>query len=103
LHATLRLRAFGDGFGANPHGLTLAKLVASPHGIDLGPMTPALPALLKTLSGKIELCPDPIVADLPRLKAGLAQRREANSLVLIGRRHQRSNNSWLHNVPGLIR
>jgi anaerobic selenocysteine-containing dehydrogenase len=101
LDAMLRLGAFGDGFGANPDGLTLAKLAQSPHGIDLGPMTPALPALLKTASGKIELCPDPIVADLARLRAGLENRTE--SLVLIGRRHQRSNNSWMHNVPGLTR
>jgi anaerobic selenocysteine-containing dehydrogenase len=49
----------------------------------------------------IELCPEPIVADIARLHAGLAQRRE--SLVLIGRRHQRSNNSWMHNVAGLTR
>jgi anaerobic selenocysteine-containing dehydrogenase len=101
LDAMLRLGAFGDGFGAAPDGLTLAKLADAPHGIDLGPMTPALPALLKTASGMIELCPEPIVADIARLHAGLAQRRE--SLVLIGRRHQRSNNSWMHNVAGLTR
>jgi len=103
LDAMIRLGAFGDGFGANPSGLTLAKLVESPHGIDLGPMTPALPALLKTKSGKIELCPDLIVADLPRLRTGLEERAEDESMVLIGRRHQRSNNSWMHNVPGLTR
>lgn len=103
LDAMLRLGAFGDGFGAEPEGLTLAKLIEAPHGIDLGPMTPALPALLKTKSGKIELCPDPIVADLPRLRAGRDERAESESLVLIGRRHQRSNNSWMHNVPGLTR
>jgi anaerobic selenocysteine-containing dehydrogenase len=101
LDAMLRLGAYGDGFGADPDGLTLAKLAAEPHGIDLGPMTAALPALLKTPSGLLELCPEPIAADLPRLRAGLERRRE--SLVLIGRRHQRSNNSWMHNVPGLTR
>ena len=103
LDAMLRLGAFGDGFGADPKGLTLAKLIESPHGIDLGPMTPALPALLKTKSGKIELCPDPIVADLPRLRAAQEERAGAETLLLIGRRHQRSNNSWMHNVPGLTR
>lgn len=103
LDAMLRLGTFGDGFGADPDGLTLAKLVEAPHGIDLGPMTPVLPAVLKTPSGKIELCPDPIAADLPRLRAGLKEHESSGSLVLIGRRHQRSNNSWMHNVPGLTR
>ena len=103
LDAMLRLGAFGDGFGADPKGLTLAKLIESPHGIDLGPMTPALPAIIKTRSGKIELCPDAIVADLPRLREALDQRADPETLLLIGRRHQRSNNSWMHNVPALTR
>lgn len=80
-------------------GLTLERLLAHPHGIDLGPLRPRLPGVLGTRSGRIELLPDPITAELPRLRAALADRPA--TLVLVGRRHLRSNNSWLHNVPAL--
>ncbi|MFB8247893.1 molybdopterin oxidoreductase family protein [Streptomyces sp. NPDC055952] len=99
LDMMLRLGPYGDGFGADPDGLTLEKLLAHPHGIDLGPLRPRLPQPLKTRSGKVELLPGPIAADLPRLRAALADRPEG--LVLVGRRHLRSNNSWMHNVPAL--
>ncbi|MEU1851531.1 molybdopterin oxidoreductase family protein [Streptomyces sp. NPDC019990] len=99
LDMMLRLGPYGDGFGARPDGLTLRKLLAHPHGIDLGPLEPRLPQPLKTRSGKVELLPEPIAADLPRLRAALAERPEG--LVLVGRRHLRSNNSWMHNVPAL--
>ncbi|MGW0944693.1 molybdopterin oxidoreductase family protein [Streptomyces sp. NPDC002623] len=99
LDMMLRLGPYGDGFGARPDGLGLARLLAAPHGIDLGPLRPRLPQPLKTRSGRIELLPQPIVDDLPRLREGL--RREPEGLVLVGRRHLRSNNSWMHNVPAL--
>lgn len=99
LDMMLRLGPYGDGFGARPDGLTLDKLLAHPHGIDLGPLEPRLPQPLKTVSGKVELLPGPIADDLPRLKQALSER--ADGLVLVGRRHLRSNNSWLHNVPAL--
>ncbi|MFD9135005.1 molybdopterin oxidoreductase family protein [Streptomyces bottropensis] len=99
LDMMLRLGPYGEGFGAAPDGLTLAKLLAHPHGIDLGPLKPRLPQPLKTVSGRIELLPRPIADDLPRLRAALRERPD--SLVLIGRRHLRSNNSWLHNIPAL--
>jgi anaerobic selenocysteine-containing dehydrogenase len=82
-------------------GLTLEKLRAAPHGIDLGPLKPRLGQVLKTRSGRIELLPAPIAADLPRLRRALGERRTAGALVLVGRRHLRSNNSWMHNVPAL--
>ncbi|MFF1452493.1 molybdopterin oxidoreductase family protein [Streptomyces sp. NPDC058274] len=99
LDMMLRLGPYGDGFGARPDGLSLAKLLAHPHGIDLGPLRSRLPQPLKTRSGRIELLPAPIVADLPRLRVALRERPAA--VVLIGRRHLRSNNSWMHNVPAL--
>ncbi|MGX5188054.1 molybdopterin oxidoreductase family protein [Streptomyces avermitilis] len=99
LDMMLRLGPYGDGFGARPDGLTLEKVLAHPHGIDLGPLGPRLPQPLKTRSGKVELLPGPIAGDLPRLREALRERSEG--LVLIGRRHLRSNNSWLHNVPAL--
>ncbi|MEU3722678.1 molybdopterin oxidoreductase family protein [Streptomyces sp. NPDC031705] len=81
-------------------GLSLERLLAHPHGIDLGPLRPRLPGVLRTRTGRIELLPEPITAELPRLRAALAARPAA--LVLVGRRHLRSNNSWLHNVPALV-
>ncbi|MEU2772224.1 molybdopterin oxidoreductase family protein [Streptomyces sp. NPDC007162] len=99
LDMMLRLGPYGDGFGARPHGLTLQRLLAHPHGIDLGPLAPRLPQPLKTRSGKVELLPQPIAEDLPRLRAALGDRPAG--LVLVGRRHLRSNNSWMHNVPAL--
>ncbi|MFI6684633.1 molybdopterin oxidoreductase family protein [Streptomyces sp. NPDC050485] len=99
LDLMLRLGPYGDGFGADPDGLTLERVLAHPHGIDLGPLKPRLPQVLRTRSGRIELLPAPIAADLPRLHAALKVRPA--SLVLVGRRHLRSNNSWLHNIPAL--
>jgi anaerobic selenocysteine-containing dehydrogenase len=100
LDLMLRTGPYGDGFGAVPDGLSLAALLARPHGIDLGPLRPRLSEVLRTASGRIELCPPPITEDTARLRAGLAGRR--TGLVLIGRRHLRSNNSWMHNLPGLV-
>ncbi|MEU3516581.1 molybdopterin oxidoreductase family protein [Streptomyces sp. NPDC006654] len=99
LDMMLRLGPYGDGFGARPDGLTLQRLLAHPHGIDLGPLASRLPQPLKTRSGRIELLPRPIAEDLPRLRAALGDRPAG--LVLVGRRHLRSNNSWMHNVPAL--
>ncbi|MFJ8084409.1 molybdopterin oxidoreductase family protein [Streptomyces sp. NPDC096205] len=99
LDLMLRLGPYGDGFGVRPDGLTLARLLDHPHGIDLGPLRPRLPQPLKTVSGKVELLPGPIAADLPRLKQAMAERPAG--LLLVGRRHLRSNNSWMHNVPAL--
>ncbi|MFI6036481.1 molybdopterin oxidoreductase family protein [Streptomyces sp. NPDC051315] len=99
LDMMLRLGPYGDGFGVRPDGLSLARLLEHPHGIDLGPLRPRLPQPLKTRSGRIELLPPPIVDDLPRLREALAERPAG--LVLVGRRHLRSNNSWMHNVPAL--
>ncbi|KPC68684.1 molybdopterin-binding oxidoreductase [Streptomyces sp. NRRL WC-3753] len=101
LDLMLRLGPYGDGFGARPDGLTLERLLAHPHGIDLGPLRPRLPQPLKTRSGKVELLPGPIAADLPRLRQALAEAGRPAGLVLVGRRHLRSNNSWMHNIPVL--
>ncbi|MET8451613.1 molybdopterin oxidoreductase family protein [Streptomyces sp. NPDC005209] len=99
LDMMLRLGPYGDGFGVRPEGLTLQRLLDHPHGIDLGPLRPRLPQPLKTRSGKVELLAQPIADDLPRLREALAERPDG--LVLVGRRHLRSNNSWMHNVPAL--
>lgn len=99
LDMMLRLGPFGDAFGANPEGLTLQTLKDNPHGIDLGPLTTRIPEVLRTPSGKLELAPEPILADIPRLQAALSA--GDGGFLLIGRRHLRSNNSWMHNLPAL--
>jgi anaerobic selenocysteine-containing dehydrogenase len=86
---------------AGPHALTLDQLAAAEHGLDLGPLQPGLPGLLRTPDRIIDLAAAPIVADLPRLQAALD--RPPPELVLINRRHLRSNNSWMHNLTPLIK
>jgi anaerobic selenocysteine-containing dehydrogenase len=101
LDLLLRLGPYGDGFGRNPGGLSLPLLRERPHGIDLGPLKEQLPGVLRTASGKIELAPPLVLEDLARLRAELA--RPAPEVVLIGRRHLRSNNSWCHNIEALVK
>jgi anaerobic selenocysteine-containing dehydrogenase len=100
LDLLLRVGPWGDGFGCEPGGLTLAGVRAHAHGLDLGPLEPALPGKLATASGRIELAPERILADLPRLEASLGVARPPE-LLLIGRRDARSMNSWLHNCASL--
>ncbi|HEX2891504.1 molybdopterin oxidoreductase family protein [Vineibacter terrae] len=97
----LRGGPYGDLFGLKPEGINLAKLKAAPGGIDLGPLAPRLPELLRTPSGRIELAPGMLLLDLQRPAADLA--RPVPELVIIGRRQVRSNNSWMHNLPILAK
>jgi anaerobic selenocysteine-containing dehydrogenase len=101
LEAMLRSGWAGDHFGAAPGGLSMELLDANPHGIDLGPLTPQLPGLLRTASGRIELAATPLTDDVERLRAWLGE--VPDRLVLVGRRHVRSNNSWMHNVDVLVK
>ncbi|MGV9412324.1 molybdopterin-dependent oxidoreductase [Nocardia sp. NPDC003693] len=80
--------------------LNLQVLLDNPHGIDLGPLRPRLPGLLLTKTRQVDLAPEPLLADVERLRERLAD--PAPAMVLVGRRQLRSNNSWLHNVPPLV-
>jgi anaerobic selenocysteine-containing dehydrogenase len=100
LEFQIRTGPWGDAYGANPDGLSLESFRASPHGIDKGAMVPLLDEVLTTPSGKVELAPSYITNDLDRLAARLG--RSEPKLVLVSRRHVRSNNSWMHNVPSLV-
>ena len=98
----IRTGPYGDGYGVDPDGLTLTRLEEATHGIDLGPLHPRLPHALCTPSGMIELSPEPLLADVARLRASMT--REPNGgFRLIGRRHVRSNNSWMHNIDVLVK
>jgi anaerobic selenocysteine-containing dehydrogenase len=101
LDFTLRTGPFGDRYGENPDGVTLDKLKAQPNGINFGPMIPQVPEILGTADRKIRLAPQYLLDDLPRLAERLE--RAPDELVLVSRRHLRSNNSWLHNVGPLMK
>ncbi|OWQ86898.1 molybdopterin-binding oxidoreductase [Roseateles aquatilis] len=98
----LRSGPYGDAFGARPDGLTLAKVKAAPHGIDLGELQPRIPEVLRTPSGRVELAPPSLLDDLTHVDAAL-RRPTGDELLLIGRRETRSNNSWMHNLPVLAK
>ena len=103
LDIQLRSGPHGDGFGSSPGGLSLAALEAAPHGVDLGPLQPRIPEVLRTESGRIELTPPQIAGDVPHLRASMESALPVNGgLLLIGRRQLRSNNSWMHNLPKLV-
>ena len=74
-----------------------------PHGVDLGPLEPRLPGVLRTPSGKVELAPEPIVGDVARLREALSRGPVNGEVVLVGRRQLRSNNSWMHNLEPLVK
>jgi anaerobic selenocysteine-containing dehydrogenase len=97
----LRVGPYGDGFGRRPDGLTLAKLQAAEHGIDLGPLQPRLADVIHTESGRIELAPRLMVDDLARLRSRIAASH--TSVLLIGRRDMRGSNSFMHNLPALVK
>ncbi|HUR75066.1 MAG TPA: molybdopterin-dependent oxidoreductase [Sporichthya sp.] len=100
LDVLVRLGPFGDGFGADPDGITLQKLLDHPEGIDRGPMEPRLAEVIVHTDGRIQLCPAEYAAEVAVLAAELDDAWP--EFVLIGRRALRSNNSWMHNLPDLV-
>ncbi len=103
----LRTGPYGDAFGAAIGGATLQLLKENPHGIDYGALQPRIPEILRTPSGKVELAPEVLVHDLDRLYdvvgSGVVDTASGRNLLLIGRRHLRSNNSWMHNINVLVK
>ncbi len=80
-------------------------IAAETHGMDLGPLLPSLYQRLQTPDGRIDCAPKALIDDVPRLEAAIASTssRSDQSLLMIGRRHVRSNNSWMHNSHRLIK
>lgn len=98
----IRVGPWGDDVGRRPGGLTLAEVRRHPDGLRLGELDGGrLADVLTTPSGRIELVHPVLTADVARLAD--RSERAAPDLVLTSRRHLRSNNSWLHNVSGLMR
>lgn len=102
----LRLGPYGQGLKPFGPGVSLAKLKKQPHGVDFGPLQPTLPDTLPEEHGPIDMAPDLFVEDLDRLHARFASKATDSAgdpLLLIGRRHLRSNNSWMHNTLRLMK
>jgi anaerobic selenocysteine-containing dehydrogenase len=112
LDVLLRTGPYGDRFLPWSDGLNLERVRRAVHGIDLGPLVPMGRERVRTRSGKVELCPGPLAADVDRVErwvaanaanADSAASAAAPELSLIGRRHVRSNNSWMHNLRSLVK
>jgi anaerobic selenocysteine-containing dehydrogenase len=108
-------RVIDVGLALGPYGLrrgpfralSVAKLKRAQHGLDLGPLKPRLPGALQTPGRRVQLAPSLLLEEGKRLEQ-LAAERDASlsdgyDLVLIGRRQLRSNNSWMHNSPRLMK
>ena len=98
----LQTGPYGAGFGANPGGLSLQKLLDNPHGVDLGPLEPRLPEALRTPSGRIDIAPALFLGEMGRLAEKKAE-MESTGILLVGRRDLKSNNSWMHNIRVLTK
>jgi anaerobic selenocysteine-containing dehydrogenase len=98
----LQTGPYGAAFGANPTGVSLDVLLANPHGVDFGALEPRIPEMLRTPSGRIELSPPALLADMQRLFDSIAH-VDPNQMLLVGRRELKSNNSWMHNIKVLTK
>jgi anaerobic selenocysteine-containing dehydrogenase len=102
LDLLLRLGPHGDKFVPWSKGINLEKVKASTYGVDLGPARRGFKHRLRHKDGFVHLAAAPLLADMDRLARGLDAARQADELLLIGRRELRSNNSWMHNVEALV-
>lgn len=110
LDAMLRAGPYGDKF-TQKEGLSLAKLKESSASIDLGPLQPMLPQMLRTRDKQLHLVPEHIINDMPRLMqcfddhvvSAKNDSLQNSHFLLIGRRHIRDMNSWLHNIKQYVR
>ena len=100
LNLMLKYKVMGGG-----KKLSLKQLKANPEGIDLGELTPCMPQRLFHKDKLLQLTPDVFVNELDRVRQELLDltQQDNNQLLLIGRRHLRSNNSWLHNSLRLVK
>ncbi len=99
LDAALRLGPYGVRRGRR--ALSLRTLRDNPHGVDLGPLLTRLPGRLRTIDRHIHIAPPLFLEEVPRLRARTTV--SSPELVLIGRRHLHSNNSWCHNAGRLVK
>jgi formate dehydrogenase len=100
----LRLGPYGDRFGLRRGGLNLRRLRAHPHGLVLADNAPTgvLHDVVRHPGGKVRLDPAQIGSEVRSL-GGQAHTDPEFPLLLIGIREMRSQNSWMHNSPTLMR
>ena len=98
----LRTGPHGDRFLPWSKGLSLKKLKRAEHGLDLGPLEPGVARRVFHGDRKVHLAAEPFLRNWDALDASLAAPPPPDTLVLIGRRELRTNNSWMHNVPSLV-
>lgn len=97
------------GLQMGRYKISLQQLKDNPHGLDFGALQPCFPERLFTENKKINLAPALLVKDLERVKTYLAQHKIEKGtpqyfpFTLIGRRHLRDNNSWMHNSERLVK
>ena len=109
-------RLLNLGLALGPHaswrkafrsGVSLRRLELHPHGIDLGPLRPRLPGVLRTADHKVDAAPEPLAKRLGEIIANSTDEslvtNGSATFALIGRRHLRSNNSWMHQCPTLAK
>jgi len=102
LDLVLRLGPFGDRFLPWSRGLNLRRLKRAEHGIDLGPLGEGIAHRVTHGDGRVHLAAPLLLEEIDALAASLTEAPDSRSLLLIGRRDLRSNNSWMHNVPSLM-
>jgi anaerobic selenocysteine-containing dehydrogenase len=102
LRALAKLSPLNRHWQDLPKGLSISALKQLPNGVDLGPLRPCMPGRLFTRDSKVNLAPRRYLKDLDRLHS-LLSAPPAEGLLLIGRRHVRSNNSWMHNSQRLVK
>ncbi len=98
----LRFGPYGDRFLPGHRGLNGAKVRATEHGVDLGPLEPGIAHRVFHRHGRVELAAAAVLDAIDTLSAQAAGADPSQSLLLIGRRDIRSNNSWMHNLPKLV-
>ena len=98
----VRIGPHGDRFLPWSKGLNRKKLMAAPHGIDLGELQPGFERRVLHKDKKLHLAEAVIVAAIRELSAEIVRRKEDDSLLLVGRRELRTCNSWMHNAPSMV-
>ncbi|WP_026843660.1 molybdopterin-dependent oxidoreductase [Brumicola pallidula] len=85
--------------------ISIATLLDLPHGIDLGPLQADLPDAIFHNDKKIDMSFDYFMPDLTRVNKHFFEidLPDDDSLQLIGRRHLKTNNSWLHNSKRMVK
>ena len=100
----IRMSAGGDRFGLRRGGLTFRRLTERhPHGVVVAPhiRTGVLREVVAYPRGRVRLEHDDIKTEIARLSRRSTP--EDYPLRIIGMREPRTEKSWLHNAPLLMR